>query len=342
MSVPKPPIVRLGDLKPKERGTFFCMLAEKIKGHTRSGKLFYNCRFRDARRTVSVMVWDDGPLYDSCDSAWAVGQFFKINGVFTIDPRYGLQVDPLKLRPVEDRDAADGFDASEYVDRSRPDPAALLADLRMRVEATIVDEPLRVLTLGLLDAHGEKLKMLPAHPQRFHQFPGGWVQHVHSVFATAVWLADHYREEFPGAAGHVNRDVVAASAVLHDIGRAVELDPGAGPFDPPEPTIDGRLFGHLFLGRDLVREAARTQGNVDPELLRLVEHVIVSHLNHPEWGSPKLPLIPEALILHHADDLDAKMEMFTRCLSRDNASGPFTERDQYLGRQLYKRREEAK
>ena len=91
--------------------------------------------------------------------------------------------------------------------------------------------------------------------------------------------------------------------------------------------MDGRLFGHLFLGRDLVRDAAREQGDVNPELLRLLEHLIVTHLNLPEWGSPRLPLIPEVLILHHADDLDAKMEMYVRCLTRRPGAGPFTERD---------------
>jgi 3'-5' exoribonuclease len=126
---------------------------------------------------------------------------------------------------------------------------------------------------------------------------------------------------------------------LHDIGRVVELQPGDSILEPPEPTIPGRLLGHLFLGRDLVRDKAREQGDVNPELLLLLEHLIVAHLNHPEWGSPRLPLIPEAIILHHADDLDAKMEMYARCLTRDPSPGPFTERDPSLGRNLLKKRE---
>src|SRR5207302_8642968 len=105
------------------------------------------------------------------------------------------------------------------------------------------------------------------------------------------------------------------------------------------PTIRGRLFGHLFLGRDLIREAAHAQGDVPEELLQLLEHIVITHLALPEWGSPRLPLIPECLLLHHADDLDAKLEMYVRCLTRDAAAGPFTDRDPVLGRQLYKGRE---
>ena len=94
----------------------------------------------------------------------------------------------------------------------------------------------------------------------------------------------------------------------------------------------------MFLGRDLARDTARELGDVNPELLQLLEHIIVSHLTLPEWGSPRLPLIPECLIIHHADDLDAKLEMYARCLSKDQAPGPFTERDPVLGRRLYKGR----
>jgi 3'-5' exoribonuclease len=72
--------------------------------------------------------------------------------------------------------------------------------------------------------------------------------------------------------------------------------------------------------------------------VQLLEHLIVSHLNLPEWGSPRLPLIPESLILHHADDLDAKLEMYARCLSRDQETGAFTARDPVLNRQLFKGR----
>ena len=73
-------------------------------------------------------------------------------------------------------------------------------------------------------------------------------------------------------------------------------------------------------------------------LLELLLHMVVSHLRLPEWGSPRLPLIPEVLIVHHADDLDAKFEMYARCLTRDAADGPFTDRDPVLGRPLLKGR----
>ena len=72
--------------------------------------------------------------------------------------------------------------------------------------------------------------------------------------------------------------------------------------------------------------------------MKLLEHIIYTHLTRPEWGSPKLPCIPEVLIVHHADDLDAKVEMYARCLIKDDSDGPFTHRDHVLNRPLLKAR----
>jgi len=134
----------------------------------------------------------------------------------------------------------------------------------------------------------------------------------------------------------LNKDLVAAGAILHDIGRVLEFDADSSP--TVQRTVPGRLVGPLFLGRDLVRDTARELGDVNAELLGLLEHLFVAHLNFLEKDSPRLPMTPECLILHHADALDAYMEMFARCLSQDHEPGPFTTRDPILGRQLYKGR----
>jgi 3'-5' exoribonuclease len=326
-------------LKPGERGTFFALLAERHRSQTREGKAFYTCRFKDARRTATCMVWLDGPHFAACESTWQPGQFFKLHARYEDHERYGPQIDVLKIRLVEPRDESEGFTPSDFLETSRVDPGQLLSELRKLIQSVIADEPLRRLTENLIDRYADLLPRLPASDRRFYPFAGGWLEHTVSVARNAVWLAEQYRDRFPDLKPPINVSLVAAGAVLHDIGRARELAPGEAITDPAEPTIDGRLFGHLFLGRDLVRDAAREQGDVNPELLRLLEHMIVAHLNHPEWGSPRLPLIPEVLILHHADDLDAKVEMFARCLRRDASPGPFTERDPMLGRHLLKRRD---
>jgi len=332
-------VVRLSDLKPGERGTFFAVLAERARHSTQNDRPYYSCKFKDARRTASYMVWHDNPHFRECDSSWEPGHFFKLQAVFGEHPKYGPQLEIEKIRFVNDRDKADGFDPGDLVARSRSEPDEALRDLLDFIRETITDEPLRRLTLGLVERYGDRLKQLPAHEKRFYPFPGGLLEHTLSVARMATQLSDFFRDRYAGLKPPINKDLVAAGAVLHDIGHVAELEPADSPFDRPKPTIEGRLVGHLFLGRDLVRDAARVQGDLNPELLRLLEHLIVTHLDLPEWGPPRTAFIPEALILFFADGLDARMEMFARCLMNDPSAGPFTERDGLLGQRLLKGRD---
>ncbi len=218
---------------------------------------------------------------------------------------------------------------------SRYDPEVMFGELQQLARAAIGDAPLQRLVLTILERHAGPFKRLPASQGKFYPFAGGLLEHTLSVARTCLHLAERYAAHYAELSPPLNRDLVVAAAILHDIGRVLEFDPNAV---VAEPTVAGRFLGHLFLGRDLIRDTARELGDVNPELLLLLEHLVLAHLTLPEWGSPRLPLIPEVLILHHADDLDAKLEMYVRCLSRDSAAGPFTARDPVLNRQLFKGR----
>jgi 3'-5' exoribonuclease len=334
MSRQKPPIVPLSALEPGQLADCFALLAERKPGQTAAGKPYFVCRFRDARRTATSMVWADGPHFDDCERTWQAGRCYKLRCVYFEHEKYGPQVEVQQIREAAEADRADGFEPLDLVERSRHDPDVMFAELRALAETEIADEPLRRLVLLVLDRHADRLRRLPASQNKYHPFAGGWLEHTLSVLHTCLHLGEKYRALYPELTPPINRDLLAAGAVLHDVGRVAEFD---GPLSD-RPTPAGELLGHLFLGRDLVRDAARDVPELNPELLLLLEHLIVSHLNLPAWGSPRLPLIPESLILHHADDLDAKVEMYVRCLTRDAAAGPFTDRDPVLGRQLFKGR----
>jgi 3'-5' exoribonuclease len=336
MTRPKPVLVRLCDLAPGQLADFFALLADKTKGATRDGKAYYACRFRDARRAVAFMVWSDSKWFADCERDWQAGHFYKLRAVYGEHERYGPQLVELQnIRPATDADLADGFDPAQLVESSRYDPAKMFAELKELVAAHVADEPLRKLALTLLDRHAGPLQRLPATRDRFHPFAGGLLEHTLATTRSCVHLAERYAAHYTELNPPLNRGLVAAGAALHDLGRVLEF--GA---ESPAPayTVPGRLAGHLILGRDLVRDAAREQGDVNPELVQLLEHIVLTHLALPEWGSPRLPLILECLIVHHACDLDAKLELYARCLSRDRADGPFTDRDPVLNRQLLKGR----
>jgi 3'-5' exoribonuclease len=335
MSKTKPPTVLLSDLVPGHIGDCFALLVERTRGARRDGKPYYTCRFRDARRTATYMVWADGPWFDACEEGWQQGQFYKLRCTFEEHKNYGPQIELHNIRPITDADKTDGFDPLQFVEHSRFDPEAMFAELCALAEENIADEQLRKLVLTILDRSAGQLKQLPATQNRFHPFAGGLLEHTLSVAHTCLFLADKYLEHYPDLKPPLNRDLIVAGAILHDMGRTQEF--GDDLLDA-RPTVPGRLFGHLFLGRDLVRDTAREIEGINPEIVQLLEHIVITHLAIPEWGSPKLPAIPECLIIHHADDLDAKLEMYARCLTKDKEAGPFTARDPSLGRQLFKGR----
>jgi 3'-5' exoribonuclease len=335
MSRPKPPPLRLCDLTPGQQADFFALLSERSRSATREGKPYFNCKFRDARRAVGFMVWSDGPWYEACINEWQEGQFFKIRATYSEHDRYGPQIEVHNIRYVMDSDKDHGFAASQFVPSSRHDADAMFAEMQEMARVHITDEPLRRLVLSLLDRNAEAIKRSPASLNKFHPFRGGLLEHTLSVVKSSLWLVERYADYYAELRPRLNKDLVAAAAILHDIGRVTEFDDNVL---KTEQTVPGRMLGHLILGRDMVRDAAREQGDVNPELLQMLEHIILTHLTLPEWGSPRLPLVPECLILHHADDLDAKLEMYTRCLSHDQEPGPFTARDPVLGKQLFKGR----
>jgi 3'-5' exoribonuclease len=332
----KPVLAKLSDLRAGDYVDCFVQLAEKSRGTTRDGNPFFTCKFRDARRTVgAVPIWGDSPLFEQAQE-WLVGQFFKVRATFTEHEKYGPQLDIEQIRPVEDRDRADGFTELDFTERSRHDPEAMFAELEALVTGEVADGPLRALVLSLLTANAAALKTLPASARHYYPFAGGWLEHTLSVSRNVTWLSDRYAAAFPELNPPLNRGLVIAAAVLHDIGRVRELH--AVPGQVVKDTVPGELFGHVFLAYDMIRAAAAGVPDLNPELLELLLHCVVAHLMLPHWGTTRQPCIPEVLILHHADDLDAKMEMYARCLTRDRSDGPFTDRDPVLGRPLLKKR----
>lgn len=335
---PNPALVRLCDLVVGETGTFFARLTERKRQQTSAKKPFYTCRFQDHKRHVTTAIWEESRHFKECAESWKPGQYFKILATFSVHERYGPQIDIQKIRLVEDRDFGEGFNIAEFQAQSRFDVNAMFVELRELVSTQITDEPLRELTIGLLEQHAETLKKLPATVRNFYPFPGGWLEHVLNVSKNVVWLCDRYRSHYADLQPPLNKDIVVAAAVLHEIGSVHGIAVPEGFDELAEESTALRLLNHQTLSRDLVRDAARVQGNVNPELLRLLEHVLYTYLVLPAWGSLKLPHIPEVLLLHHADDLDAKLEMYTRNLMHDIADGDFTEADPVLKQPLFKAR----
>jgi 3'-5' exoribonuclease len=180
------------------------------------------------------------------------------------------------------------------------------------------------LVLTVLERYREEFLVCPAALRYHHPYLGGLLEHTCFVTRHALASLAIYPE--------LNRDLVLAGAILHDLGKIKEL---ANP-PAPERTVPGHLLGHVVLGWEMVRAAAQGLEFPDPTLLVQLEHIILAHHGSLEFGSPILPKTREALLVNFLDDLDAKLKMMSQHLESDSGGGDFTSYNRALQRDLYK------
>lgn len=329
-TLPFPPTL-LCQLANGEEADFFALFAARETLTTRDGKPYFRVTFRDAGRVVSFPIWSDSPLAEACRDQWNVGEFFKLRATYR-ETNYGPQLDIRKIRRVEEEDLQAGFDPQICLPRSKVDPLDLMQQLMALVEEHVADPPLRKLTLNILTENRQALLGLPAATHNHHAYAGGFLEHVLSVAQTCVHLADKYCLLYHDLQPALDKDLVVVGGVLHDIGKLRELEPS--PLGAAY-TPSGSLIGHILQGRDIVREAS-LRWPIDAEKLLRLEHIIVSHQRLPEWGSPKPPMTPEALLVHFADDADAKMQMMATTLSEEIGDAQVTSARNPLGQRLYR------
>src|SRR3954452_4082636 len=163
----------------------------------------------------------------------------------------------------------------------------------------------------------------PAAKTLHHAYIGGLLDHVVSLFRSCDLVSRNYPQ--------VNRDLLFTGAFLHDIGKIHELT-----FSRSfSYTTRGQLLGHMIIELEMLQAKISQIPGFPDELKTLLEHLIISHHGQYEFGSPKLPMFPEALVLHYMDDLDSKMEAMRAHFERESSlDGPWTSYNPSLGRPL--------
>ncbi|MGB6744802.1 MAG: HD domain-containing protein, partial [Terracidiphilus sp.] len=223
------------------------------------------------------------------------GDVVKVRGAASrFDDRLQMKIDQLRLALPLETDRMDLLpattkDVGELWSRLQAAVASMTnPDLKRLVEAILADP---AIALAFREA--------PAARQLHHAWLGGLLEHVVSLLGLAERVAAHYPL--------LDRDLLLTGVILHDIGKTRELSWAIG-FDY---TVEGILLGHIQMGVELVEKTIAELGDFPPRLKTLVVHMILSHHGKLEFGSPKLPMIPEALALSFVDDLDAKMQAVT-------------------------------
>ncbi|HEX4758740.1 MAG TPA: HD domain-containing protein [Terracidiphilus sp.] len=268
---------------------FFLVLAKQLR-MSKTNKPYLNLILGDKTGQLEGRVWEPGDPRIAKD--FNKGDIVKARGCASrFDERLQMKVDQLRLALPTEVDKTDMLPSTTY------DVDALWKQLQAAVESMTNADLKQLLTTILADpAISVAYREAPAARQLHHAWLGGLLEHVVSLLKLADRVAAHYPL--------LDRDLLLTGVVLHDIGKVRELSWGIG-FDY---TVEGILLGHIQMGIDMVEKAIASLPNFPDRLRTLVLHLILSHHGKLEFGSPKLPMIPEAIVLNFVDDLDAKMQ----------------------------------
>lgn len=309
------------DLKIGDRVEEFYLVKSKRNRTTRSNKVYLDLDLADATGMINAKVWDKA---EPLSEMFARGDVVKVRGLVE-EYQSKPQLKITELRPS----AANEYEWSDLIKSSPADLDALTSYLKELV-STIGRDKLRELLESFLDdaEFMEAFTRSAAARNIHHVYQGGLLEHTVKVTKIAMLAAE---ELYPG---EVDRDLLIAGAILHDVGKISELDSSA----EVGYTTQGYLLGHVVIGTEILRERAATVENFPPALLLELEHILVSHHGEKEWGSPVVPMTAEAMIIHSADNLDAKTQICLTSIAEDkNEDEEFTEYHRTLARHFYKR-----
>jgi 3'-5' exoribonuclease len=295
----EPMVVDLGRYENQSITGFFCVAQKSVRSK-KDGSPYLALTLADSSGQLECRMWDPGDAGE-----FSQGDVVKIRGQVS---RYKdqLQITIDKLRRV----ASGEYSAADFVPATERDVDEMWAELEEWVSTMEDADFARLARMFLDDADiRAALREAPAAKALHHAWIGGLLEHILSLMG----VADAVVRKYPG----VNRDLLLTGVLLHDIGKLKELRWGTS----FEYTLPGQLLGHITMGVRMVDEKIAALGDFPEEKRVLVEHMILSHHGRYEFGSPKLPMIPEAILLHYLDDMDAKMQTMQVEFARSLANG---------------------
>ena len=300
------------------------LVRDKDMRTTKAGGLFLQCTLADKAGVIPARMWQ---ISESIYNAIPVEGFIHVKGR-TEEYRGVLQLIIDACRPWP----ADKVDLEDFLPVTTHDVEAMWSELG-EILRDIQDKHLRLLIKKFLEDRDivAAFKRSPAALQLHHAFIGGLLEHTLSVARAAKALLPLYPK--------LNADLVLAGVFLHDIGKIAELSAGTA----MAYTDRGQLVGHIAIATVWVAQKAaavaeETSEPFPPKTIDLLQHLILSHHGEYQFGSPKLPAIPEAFFLHHLDNLDAKVFLTTRAIENDpDPAAAFTSYLPSLETRVYKR-----
>ena len=281
--------------------SYFALSSMQVRDRKQGGQ-YLALGLSDKTGTLEARMWEE---FADAISTCSEGCYVKVQGqVSKYQGKY--QITLQKMRQAAESEV----DPTDYLPATKFDVEEMWAELRGYVSG-FTNEELKRLVFSFLDDEQIALafKAAPAAKVLHHAWLGGLLEHVVTLVRVCLATCPFYPE--------VDRDLLVTGAILHDIGKVRELS-WQKSFGY---TLEGQLVGHIGIAQGMLREKVQLVSPFPEKLRVLVEHMILSHHGKYEFGSPKLPMTPEALLLNVLDDLEAKMQNMRSEFSRSEANG---------------------
>lgn len=267
---------------------FYLLKSLQIK-HNRNGKKYLDLDIADKSGQINAKYWN---LKAEEEDIFSVGELVKIRGDITsFDEKLQLRVNLIRNITQEDE-----LDPGDFVVRA-PYEGQEMYDEIMEIIENFTDHDFKNICRDIYQNKKEELLYFPAAQRNHHSIYSGLLYHIRTMLRIGDALAHIYP--------FINRDLLFSGILLHDIAKIDEMDANELAM-VKEYTFEGQLLGHIIQGIKLVSETGKRLG-ADPEKVIILEHLILSHHNEPEYGSPKKPMLPEGELLCHIDMIDARM-----------------------------------
>ena len=292
----------------------FVVASKQVK-NKKNGEMFLSLTLADRTGRIEAKMWDN--VAEAMDT-FEQDDFLKVRGLLNrYNRRFQLTIH--KLRRMEESEV----DYADYLPKTTKNIDELWQTVGEFVAGFQNPHLKALLQAFLADPEiAAAYRTAPAAKTLHHAYIGGLLDHVVSLLKLCDLVARNYPD--------VDRDLLLTGAFLHDIGKIHELS-YARSF---AYTTRGQLLGHMILELEMLHSKVAQVPGFPAELKTLIEHLIISHHGKYEFGSPKLPMFPEALMLHYLDDLDSKMESMRAHLEREADLGEWTGYNPSLARPL--------
>jgi|SRR5215470_3842295 len=289
----------VSDLTSEQNVTTFFLICEKEVRSTKEGKPYLRLELGDRSGTIEARMWDQ---IEAITKEVDREDIVKVQGrveIYRGKPQFSV-MQMRKAKPEE-------VDLADFLPATKEDVERLFT--RLLAEADSIQNPwLKKLNMSILNDPkiGPRYKRAPAAKVMHHAYLGGLLEHVVGLCGLAHQVAQHYPE--------LDLDLLLTSAILHDVGKLDELcyERTIG------YTADGQLLGHIVMEMETVANAINKIEGFPPALKTVVQHLLISHHGQYEFGSPKLPMIREALVFHYMDDLDSKLAAVRAALAAES------------------------